>query len=308
MSVKRISFDEERLRMFWTFICERHNIYWKRQAGKLRPWTDDPILDKHFFCNVYRELDRGTQYVFNNIYLNKKKTDLVFRVMVYRLFNEPSTYEFLDKELDRFNSRKAGAILDQKKRAHIKLFRGAWMAAAPKGMDGKSKAAVYCMSLGDVYRERMQLTANLMNSNSIEEAWHLIQQFKWFGPFVAYQVVLDLSYLPFFASRWKDLDTWVYPGPGAKKGLYWLMGYDPVRSKGSGKYREGITDDDIAEAIRYLQRNQYKYFKKYKLKFKRWEGKELDVNNVEFSLCEFQKYMRAHHGGKKKKFTPQEVR
>ena len=302
--------DPERIRMFWTFICERQNIYWRRKAGKQRPWTDDPILDKHFFCNIYRELDRGTQYVFDKIF-NVKMTqhtmvDIVFKVMVYRLFNQPSTYEFLKSQLGRFNAIKAGKILDAKRLAHIKLFRGAWMAAASHSDDGESKAAVYCKSLETVFRDRAKLIHDLSHSESIEEAWYIIQRYKWFGPFVAYQVVLDFSYLKFFAHKWGDLETWVYPGPGAKKGIYWLMGYNPIVSKGSKEFREGMSDNDIADIIRYLCTNQEAYFRRFKLKFKLWEGKLLDVNNIEFSLCEFQKYMRAQHGGKKRKFIPLE--
>jgi len=225
-------------------------------------------------------------------------------MMAYRLFNEPRTYEFMNKYLDYFNGREVAKMLDAKRYVHIRLFRGAWMAAPPHDMKGMTKAGVYCMSLERVFKQRVDLTKRLKALDSIEEAWHIIREAKFFGPFVALQCVLDLSYMRTFSSRWKDLDTWTYTGPGAKKGIYWLMGHNPVRSKGSKEFKKGMTDKDMIWIIQHLQINQSGYIKQYGLKFKKWEGKPLDVNNIEYSLCEFQKFMRASRGGRKKSFSP----
>lgn len=45
---------------FFAFARERHATYLRRQSGAPEPWTDDPILRKFRFTNVFRELDRTT--------------------------------------------------------------------------------------------------------------------------------------------------------------------------------------------------------------------------------------------------------
>src|SRR5258706_15228485 len=60
--------NEEELKDFWYFVQERHNIYYKRFVKKEpKPWTKDRVLRDYFFTNVYRELDRGSLYLIDNI-------------------------------------------------------------------------------------------------------------------------------------------------------------------------------------------------------------------------------------------------
>lgn len=57
---KMVSIDSKLEQDFWDFILERMNIFYKKDAGTPFPWTQDPILSKNKFCNVYRELDKTT--------------------------------------------------------------------------------------------------------------------------------------------------------------------------------------------------------------------------------------------------------
>lgn len=45
---------------FWDFVKERMSIFYKKSSGLPYPWSEDPILSKNKFCNIYRELDRTT--------------------------------------------------------------------------------------------------------------------------------------------------------------------------------------------------------------------------------------------------------
>jgi hypothetical protein len=187
--------------------------------------------------------------------------------------------------------------------AGIRLFRSAWMVSGI-GIQDMSKAHAYCLELMRVNRRIDYITKKLLEIDSIEDAWKWIRaSANWFGWFNSYQVILDLSYLPFFKNKWMDFDKWVYPGPGALMGLLWLMGHMIVKKKGS-HVRDRLSMREAGRLIHHLTKYQDKYFKTYGLKFKRWENKRLDIHNVEFALCEFNKYMRAHHGGKKKKYVP----
>jgi hypothetical protein len=226
--------------------------------------------------------------------------DILFRVLIYRMFNEPRTYEYLRKLIvNGYNGRKAAEILDRKRDAGITVFRGAWMTSGANVVGSKAKA--YCLEMDRVYKHREDIWERVKDAGSMEAAWRVICELKWFGGFSAYQVVLDLSYITGIRSLWPDYDMWVYPGPGAKMGLMWLMGKNPIRRKGAG---ERPSEKVCSRLIYHLRDKQDDYFKKFKYKFRRWEDKPLDLHNIEYSLCEANKYFRAHYGGKKKKFIP----
>lgn len=42
------------------FINERNSIWKKKTSGEVAPFTNDPILSKYRFCNIFREFDRQT--------------------------------------------------------------------------------------------------------------------------------------------------------------------------------------------------------------------------------------------------------
>ena len=300
--------DSDRMEAFWSFVTERQNIYWKRKEGEHAPWTKDPILANHFFCNVYRELDRGTRFATDYVMKNSKnERDLVFRVMLYRMFNEPETFKLVEKFIlavpgrISFYGRKAAQLLDKMHRNGHRIFRSAWMTSGANVIGSKARA--YCMDMERFARESWDFAYDLKLLNSMEEVWKEVCTIKWFGSFSAYQVVLDLSYR--WGERWTDFDTWVYPGPGARLGLMWILGQDPINRKKSGA-RQFLSQAECETFIKHLCSSQEKYFNQYKLKFKFYEGYRLDIHNIEFSLCEFNKYMRASRGGKKRHFDPQQ--
>src|SRR5215467_755262 len=51
---------ENKLKHFLWFMQERQRIHIRRQAGKDRPWTQNEILHKYKFTQIYRENDRET--------------------------------------------------------------------------------------------------------------------------------------------------------------------------------------------------------------------------------------------------------
>lgn len=55
-----VAVDSKLEQEFWDFVSERMNIFHKKDSGQAFPWTEDIILKKNKFCNVYRELDKTT--------------------------------------------------------------------------------------------------------------------------------------------------------------------------------------------------------------------------------------------------------
>lgn len=95
---------------FFETMYERHMI-WKRRFidNKPKPWTDDPIFRTSKFTNVYRELDRNSQWQIKNIMLDDGLSlkDLIWKVMVFRYFNNPETFIFNPKG-KKLNPKKFG--------------------------------------------------------------------------------------------------------------------------------------------------------------------------------------------------------
>ena len=76
------------------FIVARHSIYDRRAKGDHKPWTDDEILQRYRFCNVYRELDTVTQWIADNWRRpHAGDQDLWFAMAVARWVNWPETLE-----------------------------------------------------------------------------------------------------------------------------------------------------------------------------------------------------------------------
>ena len=88
--------DENKKLFFW-LMHERMAI-WKRRFidKKERPWTENEILRDYKFTNVYRELDRNSQWQIKNILLDDELSlvNLIWKMMVFRFFNNPETFTF----------------------------------------------------------------------------------------------------------------------------------------------------------------------------------------------------------------------
>ena len=83
--------------LYWYFAYERQNIFLKKLNGQNAPWTNDEILKTYKFCNSYRVNDRVSQYLLKNVIYNGKEynnTDMIFRIILFKLFNKESTWEY----------------------------------------------------------------------------------------------------------------------------------------------------------------------------------------------------------------------
>jgi hypothetical protein len=54
--------SSHRIADFFLFMYERHCIWLRRNLGMVAPWSANKLLQTKSYCNVYRELDRGTAF------------------------------------------------------------------------------------------------------------------------------------------------------------------------------------------------------------------------------------------------------
>src|SRR3954469_15128312 len=114
---------DEAYRYYFYFIQERMKIFWRRYEGLESNLTDDPILAKYKFTNVYRAQDRVSQYLIRHVIAEKERqfseVDNLLRIIVFKIFNNINTWEYLKRRLgeisiETFNVDVITALLDER--------------------------------------------------------------------------------------------------------------------------------------------------------------------------------------------------
>ncbi len=270
---------KENLDLFFRFVTERQNIFYKRFVEKLpQPWTNDEILRKYKFTNVYRELDRGTLYVKNEIIGRGKPEDVIFNILIYRIFNKIESHRAIGfQHVSNFDADKIYRTLKKIEDSRKPVFTNAFMVSGAKygGYEKKLPNMVYGVIQNDIVRNFDRYFYGIINSKSLEEAHSVIKSITHFGDFLAYEAVIDINYSGII--KFSE-DDWVNAGPGCRRGLDYIF-----KCKDAFSY---------ADLIKILREDQRFHFERLGLHFKFWHGNDLTLRNVEHSLCEFSKYYR----------------
>lgn len=94
---------------FFRYCAERHKIYHRKEAGvPAAELSEDQLFVKGRYGNVFRQLDRGSAFVRDNI-INKgdqSNDEICFRVFLYNVFSNTETYARWEKELGEVPSLK----------------------------------------------------------------------------------------------------------------------------------------------------------------------------------------------------------
>ncbi len=294
-----IQLNQDELDNFWRFIHERHKIWYQRFVlGRPAPWTKDTILTEFKFTNVYRELDRGTAFLLDNICEKGEPIDQVWNIIVYRMFNRISTYEHLKwHSFERWSNPKFFRKYFDALRAFGEqgnpLYTDAHMVCAYEHFPGKDKLERFEYIFQGVISQMDTLMRIINKAKSLETVHKALTRFPGIGPFLGYEMAVDISYC-----SWNNLgeDEWVNPGPGCQRGLKAI--FPGVKS-----------DKDCQWLIKVLRQIQKKEWLRLKLPFDgiAYQGKELTLRNVEHCLCEYFKYWKAKNGkGRpRNRFSPQ---
>ena len=290
---------------FWKFVFERHSIWNKRFILEEKyPWTDDPILRKHKFTNIYRELDPGTQYSIQNIMeQDLPKSDRVFNVMMYRLMCNIDTFDGWSvvedgvrriRTVDEFNEQEFNSYLKEIYDTGYPVFGNAYLISPYSSMGSPYKYENVSRLFGLLKRNFVTLTRTLFSATSFEGCYKAINKHYGFGPFLAYQVCVDLTYplsreggrgiLPF------SQDNWAMLGPGAKRG-----------------FSRVSSNHDQLGGLRALRAQQREEFHRLELDFPFLRGEDINLANLQNCFCEFHKYRSLQMGtGKAQRiYTPE---
>lgn len=274
------------------WVNERENVRIKKEAGKPYPWTKDKIISEHRFCNVRREDDLVTRWVHANIRIPfRDHPNLWFMLCIARQINWPDTLAEMIKNDSswprngNFSPKLMGNALQARNDRGEKVFTGAYNITAPPTKGAKKTHFVAEHTLGNLWEERAGI-GGLWHDYGQRDGGHIavqpsmkrihtaLMRFDCWGPFMAYQAVVDMRFTPLLQNA-KDVSSWAAAGPGTLRGLNRINGRSLDKK---------ISQDQALSEMRYL-----------------WPvllatGVEMDLSDVPNVLCESDKYMRLMNG------------
>lgn len=267
------------------FIRERMDIFWARLAHTNPPFSDDPIFKQYKFTNVYRATDRVSQYLIRNIQYNHdwNEEDLIFRTLLFKLFNLSSTWDTLlevlgyepdyaDFELDLYCK-----VFDIVQAKVPVLYNNAYMMNGKMKYGHKQKHHSHMALLKEI------LTADFIHQavkcQSLTELHQLLLSQYNIGEFLAYQFAIDLNYTPI----WQFDESSLYVATvGSKRGIDKLFNGNKPRS-------------GYPSIIRFYTEHQNKLLIAHDLDagWVNLFGRRLQAIDMQNCFCELDKYLRA---------------
>lgn len=315
----------------WEWVNERHAIYIRKElragadpadlhvpqdadleecdpahfAARVDgPLTEDPVLGQYRFCNVFRELDRVTQWIGRNIQQPyADHPNLWFMLAISRYINWPETLQYLmnrgevkcdfnawpkGDELPhfQFTPQGLGDALDFWSARGEKVYTGAYMIRA----ESNPKAEWYSWTkqqyvaqivLGRLWEDReIMARALAVPGQTLQNVWGFFQAKRYigWGPFMAYQVVVDLRHSRYLRDA-PDINTWSALGPGSRRGLNRLagrpVGYNLRQEEGLAEMRASWAEQEAHRAP--------------------WVP-PIELSDIQNSLCEVDKLLRVRSG------------
>lgn len=276
---------EEIFQYYFYFIQERMNIFWNKY-NNIQPWTSDEILSIHKFTNVYRAMDRVSQYLIRNVIYNENSfsdEDILLRIIVFKIFNKPDTWEYLENRvgvitIKNFHLNRINRALFELKQVQP-IFNNAYM------MTGTHSLYNHLNYKHEKWLEMVKneligksILKKIINSNSLSEVYELLRSCSFIGDFLAYQYAIDINY-----SSVIDFseNSFVKAGIGAIRGI--KKCFEPISKKYS-----------FEDAIKYTQDNFEKYQNKFGYTdFRPLFGRVPTLIDLQNCFCETDKYLRA---------------
>ena len=263
------------------------NIFWRKcKHDDNCKWTDDVILQKYKFTNVYRATDRVSQYLIHEVIYKDlnyfSPEDVLLRILIFKIFNKPETWEYLNHALDEpistntFAPHKISQLLTEYQKCHP-LFNNAYM------MTGSHQKYDYLATKHEKWLTMVQkeiidkhILYKILKAPSLESVYNLLKNCSLIGGFLAYQYAIDFNYSPYVNF---DENSFVKAGIGAIRGI----------KKCFKQFGESFED-----AIHFVAENFLDLSKRYGYdQFKMLPNHAPTLIDFQNCFCETDKYLRA---------------
>ncbi len=270
---------------FWRFAAERQRVFFERLRRGPPPWTDDAVLRAHKFTNAYRASDRVSQYLIRSIIyrpgLSDEPTEVVFRILLFKLFNRIETWELLEREFGTptytdYSFSRYDRVLSAAMARGDRIYSGAYIMPSGQSFGHDRKHRNHLALLGRMMADG--LPTRLAESASMESAFRQVRRYPGIGDFLALQYVIDVNYSQ--VTNFSEMD-FVVAGPGAVDGM--RKCFADAR---------GMSNADV---IRLVAERQEVEFERLGLEFLSLWGRKLQLIDCQNLFCEVGKYARVKH-------------
>lgn len=296
------------MRLYWYWIAERMNIWYKRIIlREPQPWTDDIILQENKFTNVFRDLDRGTVVYIKEILskLDEPCEDMYTRVkevilntQIYRLFLKYDTWKrigfiYLDTYEEQWEQAKK-QLREMKVNGetiwHAAYFVNDLKSANPDPYTNSDKLE-NAICLCEHFYEDLEDTTYFVMSHDMKDCLEYLTHFPAISDFTVYEWLCDwgmaYKHVQNAFVDWTD-DSYVNIGPGNKMGLDFIF-----EDKGNMDYYE-LNYYLRASWRHYMQR--YGYYNRFISQLPKWAQQDINMRVIEHDACEVQKYLNVYYG------------
>lgn len=271
---------------YWRFAVERQRIFIERAKGAPGPWTDDPILRDYKFTNAYRASDRVSQFLIRHVIYDGDPApqEVVFRILLFKLFNKIPTWHLLCHELGELSVRsfspgRYDKPLSKAMARGDTIYSAAYIMPSGKSQLGHQRKHRNHLALIDMMMSD-DLPTKLTQCTRMADTFDLLKAYPTIGDFLAYQLVTDINYSD--VTAFSEME-FVVPGPGAKSGIKKCF-------TGLG----GLTEEEI---ILLVTQRQEEEFSRLGLHFDTIGGRPLQLIDCQNLFCETDKYARIAHPG-----------
>jgi len=274
---------------FYWFMKKRDQIRKNKEAGKPWPWTDDPILQQYKFTNVKREHDRTTKWMRENFTgpnarpNNREETLLncaFFRYFGTTEWAEAAGWQSLHQFAKPSHRIALKVLARDRLKAKQRVFTGAYVITN-QGIKDKKENVVIDQFLWPFAQKVRGLVEIIDHTSSWEAVAYQMRKLHGFGGsgFMTKEVLQDALHTPVFTNC-VDRNTWCPVGPGARRGLNRVFNRDVKAKLPESAYLKEMLA--LFEARDFYWRDTFDV--------------ELELHDIQFQLCEFDKYERVKHG------------
>lgn len=330
----------ENLRLFFHTMYERQMIWKKRFFDKKpKPWTNNKILSEYKFTNVYRDLDKNSQFQIKTIILDEKLTikNLVWKMMVFRFFNNPKTFQFDCKnqnfqgdlfkknklisatkwrngipDFDEYDEDEFSDFISCVRSSGQNPYTNAYLINSRATLNHSRDYCYTRVVIPSLHKKINSIILTVKTAKNPEEIIKKFKELPGVSDFIAHEFYQDFTYISKYTNRKFmkfDQNDFTNVGPGASLGLRLIFPSLKSREQKSGIY-ELKKKAELMLKVESSKNNM-------KLLFVDWDKKKgeyfltekcnITLHQIEMWLCEFQKYWKMLNGvGKQRsKFLPE---
>ena len=269
---------------YWQFAVERQEVFFRKMEGGSPPWTEDPIIGRHKFTNVYRAADRVSQYLIRNVIYagDQSPEEVFFRTILFKLFNKIETWELLKSRLgpinwEGYSFSRFDDLLTEARSTKTRIYSAAYIMPSGNSAFGyRTKHRNHLKLLERMMED--EVPRQIAAASGMKQAFEILRSYPTIGNFLGYQFVTDLNYSEIYDFTEMEF---VVPGPGALDGIHKCF-----------SDLGGLNEIDI---IRLVTDRQEQEFERLGLQFRSLWGRSLQLIDCQNLFCEVSKYARVMH-------------